>query len=162
MAFVKFTRYEADKYLNEFVGKIKTTALSNDVVYSLVKFKIELTKVIEDINKFRKELIVSIPAPEGFEALRSKANSDDASEEDKNEFAKVENEYNSKLSEVAIPYFNEVIKLEFIGLSEAEFKSIIEAKDLDVVFGYEYIYNKLVKVFNDDETQEIGVEEVKE
>jgi hypothetical protein len=158
MTFVKFTRYEADRYLNEFIAQIKTNKLESETIYSLVKFKIELSKIIEDISKFRKELLSAIPAPEGFETLKNKAAAEDATVEDKEEFKKVENKYNEELSKAAIPYFNEVQKIEFTGLSEEEFKSIIESKDLDAVFGYEYIYNKLVKVSNDDEKQDIGAE----
>jgi hypothetical protein len=151
MTVVKFTRYEAEKYLNAFISQIKPAALSGDVVYDLVKFKLELTKVVEGIEAFRKELIKTVPSPENLASLRADAQKEDATEEAKALLKSTEDNYNEELSKIAIPFFNEVVSVPFKGLSEEDFKEIVKAKELDSLFTYEYLYNKLVKVTEDDE-----------
>lgn len=142
---LKATRYEIDQQLNQYIGNIKVEGLSSEAKLALVKLKIELTKIVEGINEFRKKTLDSIDKPENYDELKSAAEKEEATKEDKEAWSKVEKEYNEKFAEVALPYFNEVVELPFDFLTEEDFYTLVEHNDVNVVFGYEYVYNKLVK-----------------
>lgn len=142
---LKATRYEIDQQLNQYIGNIKVEGLSSEAKLALVKLKIELTKVVEDINEFRKKTLDSIDKPENYEELKEASQKEDATEEDKEAFKKAEEEFNNKFVEIALPYFNEVVEIPFDFISEKDFYALVQHNDVNVVFGYEYVYNKLVK-----------------
>jgi hypothetical protein len=162
MKVIRFTRFEVEKYLNEFVSTIKTNGLDGDVVYDLVKLKIELTKEVSKIAEFRKTLISTVNAPDGWDAIKAKVDSkEELTEEEQVLRGRLEAIYNEELSKVALPFFNEVLTIPFNGISEDDFKAIVKNKELDSVFGYEYLYNKLVDV-TDEEAEILEAEEAEE
>lgn len=142
---LKASRFEIDQQLNQYVGSLKVEGLTSKAKLALVKLKIEMSKVVEDINDFRKKTLESIDKPENYDELKSAAEKEEATKEDKEAWSKVEKEYNEKFAEVALPYFNEVVELPFDFLTEEDFYTLVEHNDVNVVFGYEYVYNKLVK-----------------
>ena len=142
---LKATRYEIEQQLNQYIGNIKVEDLSTDSKLALVKLKIELSKVITEIDEFRKKTIDSIEKPDNFDELRENAQKEGATKEDKEIWEKVEKEFNDKFIEIALPYFNEVVELPFDYISEEDFYTLVKHNDANLIFGYEYIYNKLVK-----------------
>lgn len=142
---LKATRYEIEQQLNQYIGNIKVEDLSTDSKLALVKLKIELSKVISEIEEFRKKTIDSIEKPDNFDELRENAQKEGATKEDKEIWEKVEKEFNNKFVEIALPYFNEVVELPFDYISEEDFYTLVKHNDANLIFGYEYIYNKLVK-----------------
>ena len=142
---LKASRFEIEQQLNQYVGSLKVEGLTSKAKLALVKLKIEMSKVVEDINDFRKKTLESIDKPENYDELKSAAEREEATKEDKEAWGKVEKEYNEKFAEVALPYFNEVVELPFDFLTEEDFYTLVEHNDVNVVFGYEYVYNKLVK-----------------
>lgn len=142
---LKASRFEVEQQLNQYIGNIKVEGLSGKAKLALVKLKIELSKIVDAINDFRKKTIESIEKPENFDELKAESEKEDATEETKQAYKKIEEEYNKKFAEVAIPYFNEVIDIPFDFISEEDFYTLVEHNEVNVIFGYEYIYNKLVK-----------------
>lgn len=142
---LKASRFEVEQQLNQYIGNIKVEGLSKDAKVSLVKLKIELSKIVNEIEDFRKKTIESLEKPANYDKLKEKAEKENASAKDKEAFKNAENEYNKKFAEVAIPYFNETITIPFDFISEDDFYILVEHNDVNVIFGYEYIYNKLVK-----------------
>lgn len=142
---LKASRFEIEQQLNQYVGNLKVEGLSADAKLALVKLKLEMSSVVKDIEDFRKKTVESIEKPDNYEELQEAAQKEDATEEDKAAFKKVEDEYNAKFVEVALPYFNEVVEVPFDYISKEDFYELVKHNDVNVVFGYEYIYNKLVK-----------------
>lgn len=142
---IKASRFEVEQQLNQFVGNLKVEGMSADAKLALVKLKIELSKVMSDIEDFRKKTLGSINKPEKYDELKELSEKENATDKDKAAFKVVSDEYNKKFGEVAIPYFNTVIDIPFDFISESDFYAIVEHNDINVIFGYEYIYSKLVK-----------------
>lgn len=142
---LKATRFEIEQQLNQYIGNIKVEGLSKEAKLALVKLKLEMSDIVKDIEEFRKTTIESIDKPDNYDELKEKASSEDATQEDKDEWNKVEQEYNKKFVDIALPYFNEEVSLPFDFLSKEDFYKLVENNDVNVIYGYEYIYNKLVK-----------------
>lgn len=141
---IKASRFEVEQQLNQFVGNLKVEGMSADAKLALVKLKIELSKVMSDIEDFRKKTLDS-NKPEKYDELKELSEKETATDKDKAAFKVVSDEYNKKFGEAAIPYFNTVIDIPFDFISESDFYAIVEHNDINVIFGYEYIYSKLVK-----------------
>lgn len=142
---MKASRFEIEQQLNQYIGNLKVDGLSADAKLALVKLKLELSKVMEDIDAFRKKAVDSIEKPENFDELREAANKEGATAEDKEAYKKAEEEYNKKFTDIALPYFNEIIDIPFDFISIDDFYNLVKNNEVNVVFGYEYIYRKLVK-----------------
>ena len=142
---LKASRFEIEQQLNPFIGNLKVEGISAEGKLSLVLLKLELSKVIKEIESFRETTLKSIEKPENYDELEQAANKENATEEDKEAFKKAQAEYNNKFAEVAIPYFNEIVDIPFDFISKDDFKELVKHNDANVVFGYEYVYNKLVK-----------------
>lgn len=139
------SRFEIEQQLNQYIGNLKVEGLNSKTKLALVKLKIELSKIVDEINDFKKKTIDSIEKPENYDKMQELAQKEDAKQEDKDAFSKVEKEYNDKLMEVLVPYYNEKVTIPFDHLTEDDFYALVEKNDVNVIFGYEYIYNKLVK-----------------
>ena len=131
---LKATRYEIEQQLNQYIGNIKVEDLSTDSKLALVKLKIELSKVISEIEEFRKKTIDSIEKPDNFDELRENAQKEGATKEDKEIWEKVEKEFNDKFVEIALPYFNEVVELPFDYISEEDFYTLVKHNDANLIF----------------------------
>ena len=142
---LKASRFEIEQQLNQYIGNLKVEGLSADAKLALVKLKIELSNVTKEIEEFRKQTIESINKADNFDELREAAQKEDATEEEKQAYKKVEDEFNNKFVEIALPYFNETVEIPFDYISKEDFYELVKHNDVNVVFGYEYIYNKLVK-----------------
>lgn len=142
---LKASRFEVEQQLNQYVGSLKVEGLSGKTKLALVKLKIELSKVVKEIEEFRKKTLDSIEKPDNYDELKELAMKEDATKEVKEAWAKAEDEYNQKFTEVALPYFNEVVEIPFDFITEDEFYKLVEHNDVNVIFGYEYVYNKLVQ-----------------
>lgn len=142
---LKASRFEIEQQLNPFIGNLKVEGMSGDAKIALVYLKLELGKQVKAIDEFRKVTIASIDKPKNFDELKQKSESADATDEDKSAYKQVEAEFNKKFGDIALPYFNEVVEMPFDYLTDADFKVLVKNNDLTVIFGYEYIYEKLVK-----------------
>lgn len=142
---IKATRYEIESQLNNFVGSIKVNGLDKDCKLALVKLKIKLGEIVEEISEFRKKTVEGTIKPEGYDNLKQKVIYNKATNEEKAEFNKIENEYNKELGDILLPYLNETINVEFDGITEDDFWKIVENSEVDIIFGYEYLKKKLVK-----------------
>ena len=143
---MKASRLEIEQQLNLYIGSLKIEGLSEEAKVSLVNLKIELSKIVNEINAYRLEVLNTIDKPENFDKYRELANKPDATEEDKANWRKVEEEYNNRFVEVALPYFKEEVDIPFEPISKEDFYTIVKNNDVNIVYGYEYIYNKLVRV----------------
>lgn len=139
------SRFEIEQQLNQFIGNLKVEGMSTEGKKSLVRLKLKLTEILKDIEQFRKTTLDSIDKPENYDELKEAASKDNATEEVKAKFAEAEKEYGNKFGEIALPYFNEIVTMPFDFISESDFDALVEHNDINLVFGYEYIYNKLVK-----------------
>ena len=142
---LKASRFEIEQQLNQYIGNLKVEGLSSDAKLAIVKLKIELSKVVDQISDFRKKTLESIEKPENYDTLKAAAEKEDATEEDKKAWKEAEEQYNQKFIDIALPYFNEVVELPFDYITEQDFYTLVEHSDVNVVFGYEYVYNKLVR-----------------
>lgn len=142
---LKASRFEIEQQLNQYVGSLKVEGLSSKAKLALVKLKLELSKVANEIDDFRKKTLESIDKPENYDKLKEAASKENATKEDKEAWSKVEKEFNDKFVEVALPYFNETVELPFDYITEEDFYTLVEHNDVNVIFGYEYVYNKLVE-----------------
>lgn len=142
---LKASRFEIEQQLNQYVGSLKVEGLSSKAKLALVKLKLELSKVANEIDDFRKKTLESINKPENYDELKEAASKENATKEDKEAWSKVEKEFNDKFVEVALPYFNETVELPFDYITEEDFYTLVEHNDVNVIFGYEYVYNKLVE-----------------
>lgn len=142
---LKATRYEIESQLNNFVGSIKVNGLDKDCKLALVKLKIKLGDITEEITEFRKKTVDGTAKPEKYDELKQKINDNKATDEDKTEFGKLEAEYNKELADILLPYLNETIDVEFDGITEDDFWKIVENSEVEIIFGYEYLKKKLVK-----------------
>lgn len=142
---IKASRFEIEQQLNQFIGNLKVEGMSSKGKLALVKLKIEMSKVIDEIDNFRKKTLASIEKPKDYDKFEEASKKENATDEDKNAFKSLEKEYNDKFAEVAIPYFNDIVTLPFDFISESDFEALVEHNEVNVIFGYEYVYNKLVK-----------------
>ena len=145
MEELKISRIEAEQQLNQFVGNLKVEGMSADARLALVKLKLELTKLIKENDEFRETTRESIEKPANYDELEKASNTDNATQEDKDAFKTVQEEYNKKLIEVLYPYLSAEVTLPFDYISEKDFYELVKHNDVNIVYGYEYIYNKLVK-----------------
>ena len=145
MEELKISRIEAEQQLNQFVGNLKVEGMSSDARLALVKLKLELTKLIKENDEFRETTRDSIEKPANYDELEKASNTDNATQEDKDAFKTVQEEYNKKLIEVLYPYLSAEVTLPFDYVSEEDFYELVKHNDVNIVYGYEYIYNKLVK-----------------
>lgn len=139
------SRYEIDQQLNTYIGNIKVEGLSSTAKLALVKLKLELSKIEKEIEEFRKQTLDSTKKPDNYDKLKEAADKKEATDKDKEAFKKVEEEYNKQLMDILVPYFNERVEIPFEFITEDDFYKLVEHNDVNVLFGYEYIYNKLVK-----------------
>lgn len=142
---LKITRLEIEQQLNQFVGNLKVEGMSADARLALVKLKIELTNIIKQNDEFRETTRESVVKPENYDKLEKVANDEKATQADKDAFKTVQEEYNKKLIEVLYPYLSAEVEIPFDFLSEADFYELVKHNDVNMVYGYEYIYNTLVK-----------------
>lgn len=142
---IKGTRWEFEQQLNNFIGSIKVNGLTKECKVALVKLKIELSKIVKEIEEYRKTTVDGVTKPEGYDDLKSKVDSKEATEEEKEKLEALEQVYNKELSDVLIPYFNEIVEVPFDGIKEDDFWGIVENSDVELIFGYEYLKNKLVR-----------------
>lgn len=142
---LKVSRWELEQQLNLFIGSIKVSGLSKECKVALVKLKIELGKFAKEIEEYRKATIDGVIKPEGYDELKSKVSENKATKEEEDKFNELEKAYNQELMEILVPYFNEVVEIPFEGIKEDDFWSIVENSDVEIIFGYEYLKNKLVK-----------------
>lgn len=140
------TRFEVEQHLNNMISSIKLNGLSKEVKIALFNLKLSISKVMEDLNKFREEAIKNLDKPEKFDELRDKIKNEAATEEEKEEFQKMAKELDAEFSQIAVPYYNTVIKLDFDRIDGDTFKEQFMSNDSDLkLFEYEYLYNKLTK-----------------
>lgn len=142
---LKATRIEIEQQLNQFVGNLKVEGMSPEAKLALVKLKIELSKIVKEDDEFRETTRNSTDKPANYNQLEEAANKEDAIKEDKDAFAAVQEEYNKALLETLYPYLSTEIEIPFDFLSESDFYELVKHNDVNMVYGYEYIYNKLVK-----------------
>ena len=142
---LNITRIEAEQQLNQFVGNLKVEGMSPDARLALVKLKLELTKLIKENDEFREITRESIEKPENYDELERAAKEDNATQEQKDAFKVVQDEYNKKLIEVLYPYLSAEVEIPFDYLTQEDFYELVKHNDVNIVYGYEYIYNKLVK-----------------
>lgn len=137
------TRFEIEQQLNQAIGSIRANGLANDIKIKLVKLKIALSDKVKEIEEYRKTTIDSIDKPENFDDLKKKVNEGTATNEEVAEFNN--STYNKEIADILIPYLNEVVEIEFDGITEDEFWAIVNKSDVELIYGYEYLRNKLVK-----------------
>lgn len=142
---LKVTRLEVEQQLNQFVGNLKVEGMTPDARLTLVKLKLALTKIIKEDDEFRETTKNSIVKPDNYDELKEAANKEDATKEDKEAFKAVEEEYNKKLVDVLVPYLQQEVTIPFDYLTEEDFYELVKHNDVNILYGYEYIYNKLVK-----------------
>lgn len=142
---IKATRFEVEQQLNQFIGNLKVEGMSPDAKLALVELKLELSKITKEIEEFRKTTLASINKPENYDKLKEDAEKEGATDEAKAAYKVVEDEYNKAFTEVALPYFNDIVSIPFDYISKDDFRALVKHNDLNVIFGYEYIYEKLVK-----------------
>lgn len=142
---IKASRFEIEQQLNNLIGQIKVKGMSNDGKLAIVKLKIKLSAIMKEIEEFRKTTIDNIEKPEKLEELKEAAEKENATDEIKDAFKEVEAVYNQEFAKVAIPYYNDTVNIAFDFLTESDFDNMVINNDLEAVFGYEYLYSKLVK-----------------
>lgn len=142
---IKASRFEVEQQLNTLVGSLKVKDLSPEGKLALVHLKLQLTKIKNEIDEFRKTTIESIDKPEKLDELKEAAEKEDATDEVKVAFKEVEAAYNKEFTEIAIPYYNTIVSIPFDFISENDFDAIVKNNDLDILFGYEYVHDKLVR-----------------
>lgn len=135
---IEATRFELEQ-LNQFTSTLKVTGLEKESKVKLIKLKIELGKIVKEIEEFRKTTVDSIK-PDGFDELQQ-----DLSEKGKKKFEKEQEELNKKFQEIMVPYYNVKIGLEFEKLTSEDYYILVGANELPELGAYEYIYNLLVQ-----------------
>ena len=83
---IKATRYEIESQLNNLVGSIKVNGLDKDCKLTLVKLKIKLGEIVEEISEFRKKTVECTIKPEQYNYLKQKVEDNKATDKEKAEF----------------------------------------------------------------------------
>ena len=141
---IKATRFEIEQQLNPVVGLINPFGLDKNDKFALFDLKIELSKIMDNIYDFRERTANRIDKPDNFEDIRKQAHSSDATEEVKEEWKKMLQDYNEKFASAAVDFYNTIESIPFGFISKVSFQKLMERNDFKLG-EYEYIYNKLVK-----------------
>lgn len=123
---MELTNFEV-KQLNVFTDTLLVTDMSTEGKVNLVALKHKLRKIANEVTEFEKTTADSI-RPNNVEELTE------------DEKANLDKEY----SEIIVPFYNEVVTIEFDMLSKEDFCKLVEHNNIEKLVGYEYIYAKLV------------------
>lgn len=141
---IKLSKFEIKMLFNPVLDGVKLTGVSKEDRISLIKLKIELGKIAKELEEFEKVVIESFK-DDNYKSLEQEASKEDATEEDKENFKKLQEEVNKKINESCIEEYNKEVCIECDPISSETFFNVISTVDLTALGGYEYIYNKLVK-----------------
>ena len=134
---INATKFELEQ-LNQFTSTLKVNGLEKESKIKLIKLKIELSKIVKEIDEFRKTTVDSIK-PDNYDELQQ-----DLTEKGKKKFEEVQKELNTKFQEIVVPFYNTQVSIEFEKLTPDEYFSLMADNDLPELSGYEYVYNLLV------------------
>lgn len=141
---IKFSKFEIKMLVNPALDGVKINEVSKEDRVNLIKLKIQLGKINKELQDYEKTVIDSFK-DDNYTNLESKANSSEATDEDKQKFEELQKEINSKINEILIEEYNKEVEVECEPISEETFYKTITTVDLTALGGYEYLYNKLVK-----------------
>lgn len=134
---INATKFELEQ-LNQFTSTLKVNGLEKESKIKLIKLKIELSKIVKEIDEFRKTTVDSIK-PDNYDELQQ-----DLTEKGKRKFEEAQKELNTKFQEIVVPFYNTLVSIEFEKLTPDEYFSLMAENDLPELAGYEYVYNLLV------------------
>lgn len=134
---INATKFELEQ-LNQFTSTLKVNGLEKESKIKLIKLKIELSKIVKEIDEFRKTTVDSIK-PDNYDELQQ-----DLTENGKQKFEEAQKELNTKFQEIVVPFYNTLVSIEFEKLTPDEYFSLMAENDLPELAGYEYVYNLLV------------------
>lgn len=141
----KFSKFEIKMLFNPAFNEIKVNEIeSKEDRISLIKLKIKFGKVAKELEEYEKEVVESFK-DENYKNLESESSKEDATEEIKTEFKKLQENINVKINEVCIEEYNKEVEIEGAFISEECFYKMVSTIELTALGGYEYLYNKLVK-----------------
>ena len=123
---MELTNFEV-KQLNVFTDTLLVTDMSTEGKVNLVALKHKLRKIANEVAAFEKTTADSIRPNNGGELTED-------------EKANLDKEY----SEIIVPFYNEVVTIEFDMLSKEDFCKLVEHNNIEKLVGYEYIYAQLV------------------
>lgn len=149
MENIKLSKFEIKVLFNPALDGMKLNDVDKEDRVKLIKLKIELGKIVRELEEFEKTLVESFKDDE-YKSLEESSNKEDATEETKEEFKKLQESINKKINECAVEEYNKTVDIDFDGISEDTFYKVASTIDLAALGGYEYIYNKLVKNNNND------------
>lgn len=144
MEKIKLSKFEIKVLFNPALDGVKLNDVDKDDRIKLIKFKIELGKIVKELEEFDKTVVESLK-DDHYKELEEASNKEDATEKTKEEFKNLQESINKKINECAIEEYNKEVELDFDGISEDTFYKTMSTVDLTALGGYEYIYNKLVK-----------------
>lgn len=149
MEKIKLSKFEVKVLFNPALDGVKLNDVDKEDRIKLIKLKIELGKIVRELEEFDKTVVESLK-DDHYKSLEEDSNKEDATDEVKEEFKNLQESINKKINECAIEEYNKEIELDFDGISEDTFYKIMSTVDLTALGGYEYIYNKLVKINSND------------
>ena len=144
---LEFSNWEIKALFNTALSSIKLNDIDKDEKINLIKLKIELSKITEQIHEFEKTTIESLKTKE-YTDLEQTVNSVDASKEDKELFSKMQNDLDKEANAVLLEMYNTIVTVNVNKISEDTFYKIADTLDSVApvtLSGVNYIYNKLVK-----------------
>ena len=141
---ISFSKWEVKVIFNNALASVKVNNLNAEDRINLIKLKIGLGKAAASIQEYEKTVVESLKDDTYTDAEKA-AQSPEASDEDKEAFAKIQSKLEKDASEACMSEYNDAIRIPCKYLTEETFYSIAEYFDMQMLGGYDYIYNKLVK-----------------
>lgn len=139
---IKFAKWEIKMIFNTAISSVKVSDVSKEDKINLIKLKIELGKIDTQIKEYEKTVVESLKTDE-YNAAEQSAQS--GTEEDKTKFKDMQLKLEKDASEICMTLYNEEVSIECKHLSEETFYQIADLFDIQMLGGYDYLYNKLVK-----------------
>lgn len=141
---ITFSKWEVKMLFHPSLSEVKITDVDKEFRANLIKLKIALGKVDEELKEYEKSVIDSLK-DEKFTELEKEASKEDAREEAKDLFEELKNQVSKEANELLVPKYNETVEIECEKIDEKTFYSIVSSIELTALGGYDYLYKKLVK-----------------
>lgn len=141
---IKFAKWEVKMIFNAALSSIKINNISKEDKINLIKLKIGLSKVQSELETYEKSVVESLKNDEYAEYEKA-VQEVGATEEAKVKFKELQKELEKSANEICMEEYNKEVSIECAHLTDETFYMIADSFDMQMLGGYDYIYNKLVK-----------------
>lgn len=141
---LEFAKWEIKMIFNQALSGIKVNDIKKEDKLNLIKLKIELGEYASKLQEYEKSVIDALKNDEYIQAEKA-AQSADASNEVKSKFEELMHNLEKEANDTCMKEYNTIVTIDCEKLSKDVFYCIADTIQLELLGGYDYIYNKLVK-----------------